>query len=548
MLQRYSRPTPCHAFCVSGPVPARSAPRNREQAPARTPSTRTRAQPRQVSVLAGADRRADQDAARCDRVAVVAPLRRSHHPRAVGRENQVAHVHALGLLGRSDEPGPEEMRRRMTVGEYAGVALQDPDDNWRHGAVLLLQTPPRYTESVSLEGWTTTVVAGERAVITRGPSNAKNFAETLDLATGIANRGLDYLSVTGRADCAIREATDDCLVWWRDRAAGGVVVRCRMVPTLATDLRMTMHVTVTDPNGVVQPSPPPPTPMIHDAFRFIRMSRTADDLYDSYRNLFLAFECLLSDIRPQQRRVGPRRLFGLLPPAPNQPMESETAWFKAALGAAEALVALGDLTPDNVTNHKRWIFKNMYEKQRCALMHAKQGRRGGYFLPQGQVDRGELIESMGKLSWYISTLIEAHLQVRRDRGTFMSIYMKGELSKSVLREHEVVLSDDPQPLILQGKNFISHDATTIELVKDPPVEDPDSPGVWTSLARCDPADLHRLNGVRKFGAKPVNGLEAPQAVSELAGPVTFGSDVKMLEVQYGHRIANRSEPRSAFTS
>lgn len=436
----------------------------------------------------------------------------------------------------------------MTVGEYAGVALQDPDDRWRHGAVFLLHTSPRYTESVSLDGWITTVVAGERAVVTRGPSNAKNFAETLDLATGMANRGLDYLSVTGRADCAIREASDDCLVWWRDRVAGGVIVRCRMVPTLSTDLRMTMHATVTDSNGVVQPSPPPPSPMIHDAFRFIRMSRTADDLYDSYRNLFLAFECLLSDIRPQQRRLGQRRLFGLLPPDPNRPLESETAWFKAALAAAETLAPLDDMTPDDVTNHKKWIYKHMYEKQRCALMHAKQGRSGGYFLPQGQVDRGDLIDSMGKLSWYIGILIEAHLRVRRDRGTFMSAFMKGELSKSVLREHEVVLSNDPQPLIRQGTNFISDDATTIELVKDAPVEDPDSPGVWTSLAHCDPADLDVLGGVRRFGAKPVSGQEAAQAVSELAGLLTFGSDVKQMEVQYGHRITNRSEPRTAFTS
>lgn len=56
-----------------------------------------------MPVLAGAHRRAHQDAARCDPVAVAAPLRRSHHPRAVSAENQIAHlVHGLGLHQRGD--------------------------------------------------------------------------------------------------------------------------------------------------------------------------------------------------------------------------------------------------------------------------------------------------------------------------------------------------------------------------------------------------------------------------------------------------------------
>jgi hypothetical protein len=436
----------------------------------------------------------------------------------------------------------------MTVGEYAGVALQDPDDQWRHGAIFLLHKPPRYPESVSLDGWTTTVVERERAVITRGPSTVKGFAQTHSLAMEMANRALDDMSVPGRADCAIREASDDCLVWWRDRAARGVVMRSRIVPTLPLDLRLHMEAVVTDPNGVVRPSPPPPTAMLHDAFRFIRMSRTADDLYDSYRNLFLAFECILSDIRPQQRRVMPRRWFGLLPVVAIAPMEGERDWFNAALGAAEALAPLTDLTPANVTNHKRWVFEKMYEQQRCALMHAKQGRNRGYLLPQAQIDRSELVDSLGKLHSYISTLIGVHLGVHRSQGTFMSAWTKGQLSQSFLRERGVVLSDDPQPLVRQGENYISDDATTIELTNDPAVEDPGSPGLWTSIARCDPADLKALDGIRKIGLKPVSGREPAQPNSELTGPLHIGSDVRTFEVQFGHRITNRSEPPSAFTS
>lgn len=60
--------------------------------------------------------------------------------------------------------------RRVTVGEYAGVPLQDAGDSWRNGGVFLLRKPARASASETVHGWTTTVVAGQTAVITCGPS------------------------------------------------------------------------------------------------------------------------------------------------------------------------------------------------------------------------------------------------------------------------------------------------------------------------------------------------------------------------------------------
>ena len=76
-------------------------------------------------------------------------------------------------------------------------------------------------------------------------------------------------------------------------------MRCRAVATMATTFSATG--TVKDAAGNVVPSPPPPTAIVHDVFRFVRMCRTSDDLYDSTQKLFLAFECLLCDLRPPQQ-------------------------------------------------------------------------------------------------------------------------------------------------------------------------------------------------------------------------------------------------------
>jgi hypothetical protein len=435
----------------------------------------------------------------------------------------------------------------MTVGEYAGVPLQDAADTWRHGAVFLLRKAPRGDEqiSVSVDGWTITVVGGVRAVITCGPlKNVRRYEATFDHALQMANKGLDLMCVQGLADGAISEASTDCMVWWPDRKARGVVIRTKVVPRLPMP-HLQFTVTVADAQGNVVPPQPTPTQMIHDVYRFIRMSRTSDDLYDSYRNLFLAFECLLSDIRPP-RPVPPRTCFGITLPGAKSKRESETAWFKAALSEADKLVSVADLTDPGVTNHQKWVYRHMYEGERCALMHAKQGGQGPYLLPQEGVNRHQLVTSLGRLSSYLRRLIDAHLDLRY-MGNYWADVARRASAEAVLNALRVVVSDDPAPVDPAGGNPISGDSETVELQHETPTEDIDDPGLWTVLAHCGIAELSALNAIRKFGVKSDDDVPG-QAVSELSGPLNAGSSVVRLEVLFGNHMVNRSELPSVFSS
>ena len=191
------------------------------------------------------------------------------------------------------------------------MPLQDPGDTWRHGAVFLLRKPALRDGVVSLDGWTTSVVG--KAAITCGPSSATKFGDTFSAALAAANNGLDFMCATGMANFAIISAADESLVWWPQRRSGGTVMRATIVQTFQSDVRATA--VVQDAAGNVVPSPSV-TPEVHHAFRFVRMCGTSDDLFDSYRNLFLAFESLLSDIRPRQKRSSRwRRLHASSPTA-----------------------------------------------------------------------------------------------------------------------------------------------------------------------------------------------------------------------------------------
>ena len=83
-------------------------------------------------------------------------------------------------------------------------------------------------------------------------------------------------------------------------------MRCTMIQNAELPARAHATGTVTKPDGTVTAPPVPQTPGAGEAYRFIRMSRTSHDLFDSYRNMFLAFECLLCDIRPP-RKITTRR-------------------------------------------------------------------------------------------------------------------------------------------------------------------------------------------------------------------------------------------------
>lgn len=402
---------------------------------------------------------------------------------------------------------------------------------------------------MSLDGWVTTVVGGQRAVITCGPSTAADFGATYLKALNAANRGLDYLSVTRHADCVIRDAPDDSLVWWPDAAARGVIMRCQVVQPFGIEINMTA--VVKDARGNVMPSPPPPTPMADDAFRFVRMARTSDDLFDAYRNLFLAFESLLSDIRPR-RRVSiavPGRWWSRWlrkPPVPiNTRWETEHEWFMDALDQADTLVPLANLTPMGVTNHKKWIRRRMYSGQRSALMHAK--REQDYLLPHDTTDRAELIESLGRLWHYVKDLIEEHLHVR-GRSSSLSTHAVEAMARNVLPQFPLVVSDDDGPVNPEVANLISPTATVRQLHSSAPRVDSGDPELWRMLAHCDVADLAGLTAIRRFGQMRSDGSGICEVLSELVGPLILGGAVARLEIDRGLRHVSPSGPPRQFSS
>lgn len=415
----------------------------------------------------------------------------------------------------------------MSIGEYAGVALQDANDKWRHGAVFLLQKAAERCEPVSLNGWTTAVAGGERAVIVCGPSSATDPADVLTEALEAANTGLDYLSGTGRTHSRIVQASDDHILWWPD-GGGKAIMRATLVHSMSLPVPQFVGV-VTRPDGTVPRPPPPPTAVAHDALRFMRIAKTSDDMFDACRNLFLALESLLDGLHPHASG-------------------GEGAWFKAALSAADPLVPVAQLAPPNEADPIGWIYTNIYVAQRSALMHAKQKR--GYLRPHESASQVNLAASLPNLWRYVSDLVATQLHVESGSGHWSGAGW-AEASDVVLKVLALFASEDGSQFVHDGRpNPLDPAVTTVHATPTAPVTDPSDPMLRTISASFDPGTLRALD-IRKLGALGTGGILDGQGIfaeSELTGPLRVGKDVSRFEMIIGLRNFSTNGAPKVFSS
>ncbi|TDO16941.1 hypothetical protein EV580_0105 [Mycobacterium sp. BK086] len=392
--------------------------------------------------------------------------------------------------------------------------------------MFLLRKPASGDAVVELNGWTTTVVAGVRAVVSCGLSTATDHAGVFSDALQAANHGLDYMSATGKTHSLIDNAPGDCIVWWPN-STGGCVMRASIVFSIH-GLEVNFSATVTDAAGIVRPPPPAPTPVARDVFRFMRMAKTSPDLFDAYRNLFLALEYLLDDIHPHQEG-------------------GEGQWFKAALAVADALIPVSRLAPADEADPIEWVYQNVYGDERSGLMHAKQRR--GYLLPQDAASRAGLTTSMETLWRYVRDLVEAHLNVRSGE-TRWSAYGWAAQIDPVLQQLVVFVSDDETPLTDSPSPppTLKETSTTIEQQPGAPAADPDDPMTRRISGSWAAQDLRGIQSIRRIGTKEPGVGSVATAWSELIGPLQLGDSVARFEVVSGIRCVSRNGPPALFSS
>lgn len=222
------------------------------------------------------------------------------------------------------------------MADFDGVALQQPVGQ-ASGAVLYLSEPAKDSHLVRLSGNVEVeIVAGARPIIVRGLSLG-SYEGVMDAAPELCNRALDVLAISGKLRMTLSDIKTTHVAFWSD----GVKSTVRLVSTSTMTMSSSAAtLSVLDSSGSPTPTTPAPPSVWHESFRYFRMSQTSADLFDAFRNVYLALESILSTIEPVQ--IGK-----------NGRPEGEGVWVERALAKAAGRVTLTDyLLPPLRT---RWL-------------------------------------------------------------------------------------------------------------------------------------------------------------------------------------------------
>lgn len=385
------------------------------------------------------------------------------------------------------------------------------------GAFLLDREAPVSARKVVDGDWTAEVCQRGQYVLARGGTEA-NYEDARDQALWAAQRGLDLLCISGAADLSIVGVEDGHITWWREQ--NEAVLRVTSVATMSATV--TAKATVTDSLGNVQPDPPRPQIVWDESFRFFRLAQVTNDLFDAFRNLYLALESVLSNIAPKGEPKG------------------EGAWFGKALGEAEAqkLVDLSHFAPPGAADPLNSIYEDL-KNTRNAIFHAKNTRP--HLLPHEWPQRPAVLSSLRRLSSLYLKLADPLLHLRRPSG---GVYAGGfklmtqHLDKSLVihvTDDEAPVGPDTATINPGGGRVVSLDTRAAPEL--------DQPFVRYFIGQ---SPVSRLAKLTHIGRIVTTDNKAPLTAEILQGRLTLDS-LDRFEAQMGLRLRNTQQPRVLYS-
>lgn len=264
------------------------------------------------------------------------------------------------------------------------------------GAVFSLAEPAGADAKFTGEdGEHVSVAEDSRGVIVAG-LKAADPANAWRKGLLAAQRGLDVFSARGLVDLHLSDPQFNHLSIYGE--AGGQVLRVVGVSTLNITLPPISAV-VTDAAGNVRPQPEPVS-IWHESMRYYRRAQLSEDVFDSFRNLWLAFENLLDSFEPQRHG------------------EREGAWLRRALTRLDRDLGLEDRLPPGTSGAVvDAAYRYFYDEVRTHLFHAKASRQP--LLPHEQTGTNLLAARHQRLTSLYLALLEHVSGVRRTSGALM---------------------------------------------------------------------------------------------------------------------------------
>lgn len=391
------------------------------------------------------------------------------------------------------------------------------DDGFDSGVALRLTAQPVDVTSENYLGTQLLASPSTPYVVCRF-AGAMSQADAWARGTELLQQALDLHSMLGNSDLQVKDTLDEHICWWKE--GDKRVATLTSTATFSASVG-SVQLVARDAQGNVIP-PAHVAPKHHIGFRFFRLSQVSEGLYDAFRNMYLAFESLLSTQHPKGK-------------------EQEIQWLERALRASQPDLNLVTLCPRGTTDPVAHIVAQVYTSARLPLFHAKDGKT--YFAPGGsESDRTVVLEGLSLLTSVVIRMAEVWYSARR-RGGWINLKLITDGFREQAAGCQVIVSDEPTDMHGLKDQVRSENAVRQGLSVPGAVSDLFHGAARTHVTASFP--IERLGGrsqlhaiyVAKGGA-PLIGV-TPDTVFDLGG-------FDQLEVCIFLRGRNANQAKSQF--
>lgn len=242
---------------------------------------------------------------------------------------------------------------------------------------------------------------------------------------------LDTLAVSHRISLVIKSLENEWLTWHTD--ISGVCLTFH--ETAISKWSINARGEVRDSLGNLLP-PEPIIALPHQrAFRYFRFSLATDNLFDAFRNAYLALEWVIADISPRIEK--------------GKGSESELNWLIRVLIEDSKIFSA---FPHNLVSVE--MIEKIYRRGRTSLFHGKKNKE--HFLPHGP--ERDLVRSYYKEIHMILQYLLPHVYGRGVRGGWASM-SRSSIEESTRKsfEYDTIQFKDKKRLVTLPINLIVRD-------------------------------------------------------------------------------------------
>jgi len=288
----------------------------------------------------------------------------------------------------------------------------------------------------------------------------------------------------------------------------------------ALGVKIGVSIEVRDKDGNIKPAAPIPEPDWTWAFRYYRLSQTSQDIFEAYRNLFLALEALLHSIYPQL------------------PREREGTWLRRALSGVSAEVSLARHVPTAVTDPIDYFMVSQYENVRCRLFHAKFPEA---LLPREELNPTDILSAYEALLRLWRDIAESYFQVSGGGGAVTYQGFKSLMDGAFAHPLSVYFTEDDSPAQKDDTQVSPLGLTTFKFEQSQYLGET-KPGVVSWQGELALLDIHKDLSIHRVCTLLNETLFNVDFIKSGLSP----SGVDIFQTYQSTRLLNRSQPKTTF--